>query len=415
MGRILSELACLNFILACFGVTIGFIAFNVKVLGRKLRRTANEDVRLLDESKEAKFRALSGTINGLITIEAAFASVTVAVLFVVVGIFVPGTVTLPEVIAPIVLAAITALAIATVCWILSLEMLSHLISPSFADEAFGLVYQEALNLWNLGLMLLLLSLCLVLIPVSTTVAASVTAVATLLSLRALALVHQWGPATLKKMPTQAVVIKESLPKTANPWIFSWGLAVIVGLLAPLYIPLNRPTEFVQFMSTPIDDLIPLWPVFVLPYLSYFTYILLTIIVHLVRKDRFAFERLFLSLLLTLAVSYLFYGFFQTGMHRPDLSASSGLFVEMLSKVYATDNPFNAFPSSHASITTVCCLTLLGWRQMRIAAVFWALLIIASTVLVKQHFLADAVAGVLLATLSFWIAGRLIQSRQEMQV
>lgn len=409
----MSQLSCLIFILLCFGACIGFIVLNVKVLGRRLRRTANDDIKLLDSRDEAKFPALADTVHGLITVESAFASVTVAVLFVVVGVIISGAVTLPETSAPIVLTAITALAIATVCWILSLEMLSHLISPSLSDDAFGPVYQEALNLWNIGFLLLLLSMCLVLIPVSATVAASVAAITTVLGIRTLALVHQWGPVTLREMPVQAVSQSDGPHQAPNPWRLTLGLALLVAFLFPLYGPLNRPTEIVHYMSTPIDSIIPFWPLFVLPYLSYFIYILVATMIPLVRRNRTAFERFSLALLLTLAVSYLFYGFFQTGMHRPDLGDSYGWLTDILAKVYHSDNPYNAFPSSHASITTVCCLSLLEWRRLRPVIIIWAILIIASTVLVKQHYLADALAGVLLGALSFWIAGYSVRSRQKL--
>ncbi len=381
------------------------MVFNVKVLGRKLRRTANEDLKLVEGSTEPKFTSLSSTINGLIAIEAAFASVTVAVLLVIVGIIISGVVTIPEdVVASIALFVIAALTIATICWIISLEMLSHLISPSLADKAFRAVYQEALNLWNLGLMLLIFSLCLVLIPIHTGVAASVTAFTTLLSVRALCLVHQWGPVTLKDMQTRKREGTEAVERARSPWLFSVGMSVAVLLLSSLYVPLNRATDSVWYAHTPIDDWIPLWPVFVLPYVSYFAYILGSAIVAIWRRDRVTYERLVLALIFTLAVSLVVYGFFQSGMVRPDLSGSSDWLTGIVRQVYGTDHPYNAFPSSHASITTVCCLALCRWRRIRVAAIVWGILIVASTVLVKQHYVADALAGVTLGSLAFWAAG-----------
>ena len=130
----------------------------------------------------------------------------------------------------------------------------------------------------------------------------------------------------------------------------------------------------------------------------------------VRKNRATLERLSLALVITLAISYLFYGFFQTGMHRPSLDGMNGWLVDLVTSVYGSDNPYNAFPSSHASITTVCLLALCQWRRIRLPAIVWAFLIVASTVLVKQHYLADALAGIVLGGFSFLIAGWFLSTR-----
>jgi membrane-associated phospholipid phosphatase len=71
-----------------------------------------------------------------------------------------------------------------------------------------------------------------------------------------------------------------------------------------------------------------------------------------------------------------------------------------------EKPTGAFPSSHVGITAVCLLLLYA---QKIRKLFWALLplavlLIASTVYIKAHYLIDVVAGLLTAPLLYWAGG-----------
>jgi membrane-associated phospholipid phosphatase len=68
-----------------------------------------------------------------------------------------------------------------------------------------------------------------------------------------------------------------------------------------------------------------------------------------------------------------------------------------------EEPTGAFPSSHVGITVVCLLLLYA-QKMRKS--FWtllplAVLLIASTVYIKAHYLIDVVMGLLTAPLLYW--------------
>ena len=81
---------------------------------------------------------------------------------------------------------------------------------------------------------------------------------------------------------------------------------------------------------------------------------------------------------------------------------------MILGVYAGDNPYNDFPSLHTSLSTI--MAIHWWRTDRrlgIIAAVWTALIVASTVLVKQHYVADVASGLLLAWGASWLAARLL--------
>ena len=80
----------------------------------------------------------------------------------------------------------------------------------------------------------------------------------------------------------------------------------------------------------------------------------------------------------------------------------GLNDSILKYLYDCDLGFNSFPSLH--VANIVFVSLLVWRKRgaRWGCVMAGLatLIAASTMLVKQHFVADVAAGALLGWISF---------------
>src|SRR5262249_45538872 len=80
---------------------------------------------------------------------------------------------------------------------------------------------------------------------------------------------------------------------------------------------------------------------------------------------------------------------------------SGFTRWVVQLVYDNDLPFNCFPSYHVTLSQLAALAVweLDREGRRVAGrLAWAvaIAIAASTVLVKQHYLADVAGGVLLA-------------------
>jgi membrane-associated phospholipid phosphatase len=106
------------------------------------------------------------------------------------------------------------------------------------------------------------------------------------------------------------------------------------------------------------------------------------------------------------VSYAFYFFLQSYVARPQLTGSDPL-TALIRTVYAGDQPYNDFPSLHTSLSTI--VAIYWWRVDRrigIVAGAWTLLIVASTVLVYQHYLADLAGGLTLAAVACIVSLRL---------
>lgn len=183
------------------------------------------------------------------------------------------------------------------------------------------------------------------------------------------------------------------------------LAVGVFLTNEIYDLLNHAPN-VLFLKTPLDDLIPVVSPFVIPYVSLQPFVYASLISFLLFRTRI-FQSAALSMIAALLISYLFYFFLQTYVDRPHLSGGD-VFTQMILGVYAGDKPYNDFPSLHTSISTL--LAIHWWRvdkRIGVPVAVWVALIVASTVFVKQHYVPDLIAGLLLAFGTSWVFGRWI--------
>jgi membrane-associated phospholipid phosphatase len=87
------------------------------------------------------------------------------------------------------------------------------------------------------------------------------------------------------------------------------------------------------------------------------------------------------------------------------------FIELMTGVRIDPNPYAAMPSMH-----VCMATIFAWftwksssrRTYRIAAVSWPLLMSFATLYTVNHYVADIAAGALLGVFSCWLAKRLME-------
>jgi len=188
------------------------------------------------------------------------------------------------------------------------------------------------------------------------------------------------------------------------------LATGVFFASKIYDPLNHGPA-VLHLRTPLDDAFPLIPLFVIPYDSLEPLIYFSLIVFLVFRTRI-FQSAALSLIIAMLVSYLVYFLLQTEVIRPTVSGAD-LLSRMVRDVYAGDNPYNDFPSLHTSLSTI--IAIHWWRTNRrlgfIAGV-WTALIVASTVFVKQHYVADVASGLLLAWGASWLSRKVLRPETQ---
>jgi len=95
-------------------------------------------------------------------------------------------------------------------------------------------------------------------------------------------------------------------------------------------------------------------------------------------------------------------------YRQDLLAhqlTGNFWANQVYNVYANDTSFNCFPSLHAAVSTICFYAWFHYSKIKpstatkaaaIATLVIAVGVILSTLFIKQHYIADEIAGIALA-------------------
>jgi membrane-associated phospholipid phosphatase len=192
-------------------------------------------------------------------------------------------------------------------------------------------------------------------------------------------------------------------------IISLVLAAVIYFTNEIYDLLNHGPA-VWNLRTPLDAALPVVRPFVIPYVSLDYVVYFSLIALMLFRTK-VFHSAALTMITAFLVSYFFYFFFQTEVMRPVLTGTDS-FTRMIQNVYAGDNPFNDFPSLHTSVSTLLAIHWFRFdRRAGIVASIWAVFVVASTVLIKQHYVADVVSGLLLAFGASWLYIKLIVQRK----
>lgn len=196
-------------------------------------------------------------------------------------------------------------------------------------------------------------------------------------------------------------------KEKLPWLFA------IILITVIYFLLNVSNERVIITKIFFDNYIPFIPAFVIVYIFFYVFMFGTVIYSFLKHKKDDFKLLALSIIIANIVAYIIYFFFQTKDIRP-LLLSTGIFSSILSIIYHIDNVYNSFPSGHAYLTTVIALYWLNdmKEHQKILITSLSVLIVASTLFVKQHFILDSLSGIALGAISFFVIKALIYKRKK---
>jgi membrane-associated phospholipid phosphatase len=174
------------------------------------------------------------------------------------------------------------------------------------------------------------------------------------------------------------------------------------------------------LDTSLDAAIPFVPEMVIFYVYlFYPFVILTMLYFAFVKYKEGYA-LGWSLVAINALAILIYIAFpvSTYWYRQDLLAHpivGNVWADQVYNVFANDTSFNCFPSLHAAVSTICFFTWFRLAKVRpskaaksaaAVALIIASGVILSTLFIKQHYIADEIAGVALA----WIIGTLLFNR-----
>ena len=180
---------------------------------------------------------------------------------------------------------------------------------------------------------------------------------------------------------------------------------------------NITPEHLHIISSPLDQYIPFLPVFIIPYLFWFVYIALPGMYFLF-CERDVFCRLMYFGMIGMTVFLLISYVYPNGLAiRPEHLAGDSVFIKLTRYVYSVDTSTNVLPSIHVFNSIGIYLAvkdsdnLRKKKGIRYASLTITVLIILSTMFVKQHSVVDVIAGLLLSC----VASDLIYGGRAIQI
>ena len=121
-----------------------------------------------------------------------------------------------------------------------------------------------------------------------------------------------------------------------------------------------------------------------------------------------------SLVIINLIAAIIYFFFPVSVYvwREQILANASqyqgnFFAQVVFGIYSTDTSFNCFPSLHAAVSTITFYTWYryykrnpNWEKLIISIITFIIAagVILSTLFIKQHYILDEIAGILLAYL-----------------
>lgn len=173
--------------------------------------------------------------------------------------------------------------------------------------------------------------------------------------------------------------------------------ILLVSLVPFYLVIAGRAQggVVHTPELALDRLLPLTPVWALVYGALYAF-LIVLPVFVIQQEELI-RRTVWAYLSVWTVAYICFILYPTAAPRPDTVAGTGFAAWGLRFLYDADPPYNCFPSLHVAHSFVSGLAC--WRVHRtlgLIAISFAALVAISTLFTKQHYVADLLAGILLA-------------------
>lgn len=158
----------------------------------------------------------------------------------------------------------------------------------------------------------------------------------------------------------------------------------------------------------LDDKIPFVEAFVIPYLLWFPYVA-CFVLYFIFFDKENYWQMFWFLVTGMTLFIIVSAVFPNGQElRPDVFPRDNVFTRMIAGLYGTDTSTNILPSIHVynsigiHIAVMKSDRLKKHRIVQIVSGVLCVLIILSTMFIKQHSVVDVVAAFALAVVTYLI-------------
>ncbi|NUU96537.1 phosphatidic acid phosphatase [Marinitoga sp. 1135] len=161
------------------------------------------------------------------------------------------------------------------------------------------------------------------------------------------------------------------------------------------------------ISSKIDYYIPFVKEMVVPYLFWYIYILMAII-YFGFKSKEDYYRLISFMFVGMTACYFIYMIYPNGQNLRPVIQSNDFFSNLIKNIYLNDTPTNTAPSIHVLDSLAVHFSIIKSNEfkdnkiMRSVSFVIMSLIIASTVMIKQHSIIDIIYGIALSFILYFV-------------
>lgn len=184
---------------------------------------------------------------------------------------------------------------------------------------------------------------------------------------------------------------------------------IIYLLLFFYLE-RMPVHGYHVVHTVFDDMIPFCEFFIIPYLLWFPYMIGTVVYFIFfNKNKREYYQLIFNMMMGMTIFLIVSYVYPNVLHlRPAEFPRDNMFTDLVKWLYRTDTSTNVLPSIHVfnslaiHMALTSCESLRDRRFIRYSSLALTILIIMSTMLLKQHSVIDVCMGSTLALFGYLV-------------
>lgn len=185
----------------------------------------------------------------------------------------------------------------------------------------------------------------------------------------------------------------------------WIIYVPVYFICFFLLEARTDADF-HIIHCSLDDKIPFVEYFIIPYLLWFAYVCITVFLFAL-KDIPGFKKLAWYLALGMTTFILVSAVYPNMLTlRPEVFPRDNVCTDLVKHLYTTDTPTNVLPSIHV-YNSICIYVAIAKSRagrehigLNIFCLILSLLIIISTVFLKQHSVIDVISAVIMAVIFY---------------
>ncbi|MBQ7934442.1 MAG: serine/threonine protein phosphatase [Lachnospiraceae bacterium] len=168
------------------------------------------------------------------------------------------------------------------------------------------------------------------------------------------------------------------------------------------------TKHYHVIHMAVDDYIPFCEVFIIPYLLWFLYVVVAVVLTMF-TDKGEYYKLCTVLVTGMTIFLVISTLWPNGHHlRPLVMPRDNIFTQLIAGLYQTDTATNLWPSIHvynslaAHFAINRSKVLQKYPLVRYGSLILAISIILSTMLIKQHSVFDVLTAFILSAVMYYI-------------